>query len=215
MKLRKELIVSIMLLTVALCGSAANALPVSGTVEGWEPSTIYFEYVVDGRTLSGQIDYAVYTTSPGEVELAGQYVYAYQITNSGSSNVSIDSFAVGILEGATVIDIDFDSSVSGGDVEPFHAYFSPDQPTAQSAAWWFMPAPIGDGVVQIGQQSVVLLFSSNDAPSPLNDGFASIAGGGIGGTVTNLPTPIPEPTTIILLGGSWAMIAAIRGRRSV
>jgi len=190
-------------------GSAASALPVGDVMSG----SIPFEYTPDGRTLSVQIDYAVYSASPGDVELEGQYVYAYQIINSEDSDVGIDSFAVGILEGATVIDIAFDSSVSGGGVEPSYSYFSPGQSSAESAAYLFLS--FMQGVVQSGQQSAVLLFSSDDAPALLSDGFASIAGGGIGGTVTNLPTPIPEPTTIILLGGSWAIITLTRRRRSV
>jgi len=209
MKLTRKLLFVLILPAVGFFGPAASALPVGDVMSG---STTFFTYGADGRILSGQVDYAVYTAGPGAVTLEGQYVYAYQITNSGSSNVSIDLFAVGILEGATVIDIAFDSSVSGGDVEPY-SYFSPDQPTAQSAVYLFVP--FADGVLESGQQSVVLLFSSNNEPAQLKDGFASIAGGGIGGTVKNLPTPIPEPTTIILLGGSWAMIAITRRRRFV
>jgi len=212
MKLRKKLILSLMLLVVVVCGFEARALPVDGTVEGWGPDSIVFDYIVDGRRLNGQIDFAVYDAYPGDVQLNGQYVYAYQIINSEGSDVGIDSFTVGIGDGASVVDIAFDATLSGGDVQSSFAYFSPDQSTAQSAAWLFLPSTIGSGVVQSGQQTFALVFSSDNVPT---NGFAIMEGGSTVGIVQNLPTPIPEPTTIILLGGSWAMLAAIRRRRSV
>ena len=198
-----------LLCVTAFFVSAANALPTSGVYDGWGPETLLFSFVVDGRTLSGSIDCAVYESYQGNAQLDGQYVYAYQIFSSGS-NVSIDSFSVAIFENAGVLGITYDDPEQIGGVNPSYVYFSPDQQTAQSAAYVFLPLPGFPGVIPIGGKSTVLLFSSNNVPTR---GFGIIEGGSAAGVVNNLPTPVPEPATIVLLGISSAAVCTMRKRR--
>jgi hypothetical protein len=198
-----------LLCVTAVFVSAANALPTGGIYAGWGPEPIPFFFVVDGRTLSGSIECAVYNNYQGNAQLAGTYVYAYQIFSSGS-NVSIDSFSVAIFENADVLSITYDDPEQTGGVNPSFAYFSPDQPTAQSAAYVFLPWSPFPGVIPNGGKSTVLLFSSNNVP---NRGFGIIEGGSAAGVVNNLPTPVPEPATIVLLGISSAAVCTMRKRR--
>jgi len=198
-----------LLLVSTLFASAANGLPSSGALPGWEPSIMPFDYTFNGRSLTGDIDYAVYEEYPGTAPSGGQYVYAYQIINSELSDVSIDSFSVGILEGTSVGDIGSDLYQVADGVEPSFAYFSPDAQAAQSAIYLFLPH-VG-GLVGSAQNSAILLFSSDKTPT---EGFGVIEGGGIGRIVEGLPTtsPAPEPATIFLFGTGAILVTLTRKR---
>jgi len=70
--------------------------------------------------------------------------------------------------------------------------------SSTSAVWDFTAANVG-----LGANSDILLFTS---PHPPTMQSASVGGGGLA-TSHNLPSPIPEPTTLILLGiGALALV---------
>jgi hypothetical protein len=187
-----------------------HALPITGTMPGWEPDAVTFDYSYDGRRIAGHVDYAVYTSYENNPLSGGQYVYAYQIVSSVLSKASIDSFSVGILDEAIVSDIGWEAALAG-EVEPSFAYFSPDAVTPQSAMYLFLPQPQFAGVIPGGASSKILLFSSDRPPQ---EGFAIVEGGSIGTTVAGLPTPVPEPATVFLLGSGGALVTLCRaGKR--
>lgn len=183
-------------LVLAVIASAANALPAGG-LPGWSGDVDFGYDGPDGRTLAGQVDYAVYDVVdyPGSAPSGGQYIYAYQIFNSSSSDVGVKSLSVCILEGADVGNINWDDYEAPDGIAPFLEYFSPDPQAAQSADFLFWPYL--NGLVESGGHSVNLLFSSDGGPIV---GFGLIEGGGVGGMIEGLPTPVPEPTTLVLLG---------------
>jgi hypothetical protein len=210
MKSRRALdFLSVLLFVSLQFSTCANALPGEGTF--WEPSSVPFVFVHEGRTLSGHIDYAVYdaTGYPGTAPSGGEYIYAYQIHNV-SSDVGVESFSVAIESGREVGGIGWDDPETSGGVVPSFEYFSPSPEAAENAKFLFFPQ-IG-GLVESGQQSVLLLFGSDSAPTL---GFGLIEGGSVGGIIEDLATPLPEPATIILLGLGGTLVALTRKRQCV
>ena len=152
-----------------------------------------------GRTLTIDIEYGVYEAATvswdDPLSLTGNYIYAYQIYNDAvASDVGVTFFSVSILDGVSVLDIG--SAESG--VEPYVAYFAPGQVGAESAEFSFAPLP-GYSTVGIGEHSNILFFTS-DNPWTESDGFGAIHGEVVIGEISNLPTAVPEPATIVLLG---------------
>lgn len=208
----------VLLFVAALLVPTANALP-TGALPGWS-GEVYFDLLgLDGRTLTGWIDYAVYEfgSYPGTVPAGGSYIYAYQIFNQvfntgDPDNVSIDSFSVGILENAHVGTISYDDYQVSDGVAPYYQYFSPSSQSAQSAIWLFLPDILpfqgSEGLVGSGQHSDILLFSSNNGPT---NGFGILEGGSIG-EISAMPTPVPEPATIALLVMGGVMTLARKRR---
>jgi hypothetical protein len=194
------------LVLLVFCLSQAEAALV-GDLPGWS-GTRDFSWVRQDRTLAGTIEYAVYNhdSYEGAGPGGGDYIYAYQIFSSGSSTVGVEFFSVGVLEDTHVGQIDSDSSLGSGWVKPFCEYFSPSADAPQSANFLFLPGL--PGLVQRGQYSAILLFTSDNLPTW---GFGTVAGGGLGGTIEQLPTPVPEPGTVVFLAtGLVAVLARTR-----
>lgn len=140
--------------------------------------------------LKVDVEYAVYTpgTYPGN-DLTGrtEYVYAYQLFNNISANVTVDFFSVGI-NNSTLINLIYTDNTYGiaNGVNPFVFHFP------QSAGYVFIGNPLNPA-----QWSDVLIFSSTHSPTI---GFGAVSGGGLCG-MGSLPTPaiLPEPATVVFI----------------
>lgn len=202
MILKKRFIILFLLSTTVLFVQNAGALPVTtGMISGWEPNSISFSYAPQGLTIDMRIDFAVYEANsyPGQEFAEEQYLYAYQIFNEGS-DVSVDSFSMAILPGADVGRIDSNDYEVVDGITPFLQYFSPDAQLVQSAIFAFYPdiPPFGsDGCIDPNEHSDILFFTSDSKPT---EGFGLLVAGCIGTTIPSLPTPVPEPATVVLLG---------------
>jgi hypothetical protein len=206
------LFMTILLILPLPASAVVTELPTAGALSGWAPTGISFDFGITGRPFAGSIFYAVYNASgyPGSAPSGGSYIYAYQIFNNSSSTAAIDSLSIGILGDAKAGKIKCDDFQSPNGIDASLSYFSPNAAAAQSAKFLFLSSP--NGLVESGQHSVLLLFSSDDSPT---HGFGVIEGGGVGGRVDGLATPLatPEPTTMTLLGAA-GILSLIRKKRS-
>ena len=195
MRERVGIFAVIVFLGVSLCASAGLALSAdTSAMTGWY-GTSHFN---SGDGLVVDMDYAVYKpgTYVGVAVPTNEYVYAYQVFQLSSSNLTWAT--VGILEGSDAANAQTDAGygVSGGKT-PFLTYLS-----GNSFVTLFNPQ------LAVGQHSVVLLFTSPNGPTTTD---ASVADSGKSDQQL-APTPLPEPATLMLLGLG---LAAIRRRRGV
>jgi hypothetical protein len=155
----------------------------------------------NGVGLSGNIDYAVFTSADFNANFAGlgyvpggPLVYAYQVEATGSRNVSAE--IIGVSNPAHTI-----GAFDIGDVAPSSSSFTPN------ARWLFAPG------IATGMSSWGLAFSSSNLPIV---GASLTIDGGTQALVAGVPTPgpisIPEPASLWLVASGLA-VSAIRRRR--
>ena len=170
-----------------------------------------------GVNIHANIDYAVYapatepvggnfnSTFPGQDPSNGsQYVYAYQIFNIGTTgDAKIMSFTVGldgdIYESPANIN-NFNNPNLPVGVNVYSMQFTGTPPT--SANWNYLISNIG-----LGGRSKILMFTS---PCPPEWDYASIVGTSVTGATGNLPSPTPEPATLLILGAAGSLFFLFR-----
>jgi hypothetical protein len=195
----------------------AGPLPLNpDAIPGWTGTSTVNSGLIAGKTLTASVDWAVF--APGKFDLyfgAGadpsngtQYVYAYEPTNTGSTvNVSqkINGFTVGLIAGATFSNIGYLPVANGNyGVLPSTSSFG-----GTSSARWNYTAPT---LALVGGSNVsqVVLFTSPEGPTKIS---ASILGGGLNATTTSanfVPTPIPEPSTFVLMAIAGSVAVLLR-----
>jgi hypothetical protein len=215
MSMIRLLSLSFLFVTALFTPNAAATLDLSGTVSGFTGfSNFEVEQTIGGTDylFGGQVDYAVYEPDSysGSISFPDdEYVYAYQFFNSNDSDVAVNVFSVGLspslpVDSAGNASFDILFGEPGG-IPPTDQSVEP-----QSLVLYLFLSATGQSVGS-GDHSAVLLFSSESGPTM---GFGSISGGVLGSTAVELPTPIPEPATLVLLlAGS--LIALKRKRRSI
>jgi len=196
----------------AVASAPASAGPIAGDVAAmpaWQGTQQF--YATSGvETLQVDVEYAVY--APGNYSLSGtdpsggtQFVYAYQVFNDLLGNAPVSTFSVGLDPTANVANIGSDAgSGTLGGTAPTASAFSGTPPT--SAVWYFYLNTIDPPPTN--EHSAVLLFTSPYGPkwapaSVLNSGLSN---------KQNLPSPLPEPATVMLmLAGSAVALLRRRG----
>lgn len=214
LRLTKKYVFLSFLFVFALFIPAANALPVELALPGWFGSVdFYGEHSLIG-ILTGHVDYAVYEADdyPGTAPPGGDYIYAYQVFNTGDpqsgSDEGVIHLSVYLLEEADVGTISWDEYDVTDGVEPSNSYFWQDPP--ERALFYFSPA------VRPGEWSVNLLFSGGEPTW----GSGHLRHGPLIATIESeslpTPTPIPEPSTVALLAAGACLLKFARaGRRRV
>ena len=194
-----------------LLSAPASAGPIAddlNAMSAWQGTQQFYD--TEGvATLRVDVEYAVY--EPGHYGLSGadpsvgtQFVYAYQIFNDLGGNRPVSSFSVGLDPTANVAHIGSDAgSGTPGGTAPTASAFSGAPPT--SAVWNFFLNTIDPPL----EHSTVLLFTSPYGPRLAP---ASVMDSGLSDK-RDLPSPMPEPATMMLLGIGSAMMAAVRRLR--
>ena len=198
--------------------SVTGGLLPAGALSGWDSKTESFELKnsAQTKTLKGTIEYAVYDTDDYNTIAGtsfdsglGAYLYAYIVSNDVGSNLAFEKFSMAIDDGMTVGQIDRDSFGLTGGVNPTYQYWNASS-NPDSGIFLYMPLSFfgSEGMIDPGENSAILLFTSDDSPGP---GYGSIEGGSLAGVVENIVAPAPEPATIAMLG--LGGLALVRNKR--
>jgi len=220
-KIREIWFFSLLVLATLLVqnASATIVLPNSSFAQeqhNWQGDRVYEQ---DGFHVL--IDFAVYDTQlldPGtnpdesdlvdtlrsELDLPGQYIYAYQIFNAHGDYEEIGYFEIfGIGEPSLDVYADSIGALSDSDdpntegIEPTDKYFNP----SQTRGTWLFSADYGPGSILSGEHSWFLVFSSDAMPVAGDYEIRAPEASDIPAS-----THAPEPGTLMLLGLGGALI---------
>ena len=204
MRMMKKIALLCFLFVVVLFANNASATLNSSYYDG----TTYYDLPWGNGNLQGHIDFAVYDDrqeyefvtgfdAPGSYE----YVYAYQIFNDDLfSEEAVAYFAVLGVEAGITNGIGCEDDLTGGiGPTPTDGYFDDVE---LKVVWEFK-----HGVIYKDKHSWLLVFSSTEDWVP---GEYEIK-------VSDFPTPVPEPTTLVLLGisSAWLLNKNRKRRKSV
>jgi hypothetical protein len=165
---------------------------------GWTGSVAFD----NGGGLEGDLDFAVFTAADFTTNFAGlgyapgdTYVYTYQLINSVDAGTdAISTEVIGIVNPANTI-----GTFDIGDVNASSAGF-----VGGNAQWLFNPE------LTLGMSSWGLAFSSPVGPM---NGLALTVDGGASVLVSGVPTPAPEPGSLILLVFGGISLYLLRSRK--
>jgi hypothetical protein len=164
-------------------------------------------YSSSDSALEGTVDWVVFGPGgfaqafPGSSYSppANQLVYAYQVVNAGSSDVS--TLSLGIVDGRPYGSIGWfplTNQLGNPGMTPTTATFIISSPGSYDAANWNF-----SGGIATGQVSAGLAYASPNAPEFQ---FGTLINSGLNATAEPLPSPstsaTPEPATFTLLGSA-------------
>ena len=185
--------------TTSLAGLATDPSAfIDGSLFQWHGSTGYES--VEEPSLNGYVEWAVFAPGAfpggyaGYVPTPGEFVYTYQVFEVGPAplsnlSVSLETIAdnIGWFTGDNA-----GNGLVDGDV-PTASYFFPDDITPTSANWDFSPG-ISPNILNPDGSTMGLAFSSPYGPINLD---GSVVNGGGFALVIPLPSPVPEPGTLV------------------
>ena len=189
----------------------SSRMPISGIWRGTTTYQGYNDYPLnnDPSDMHGTIDWVVFCAgdfTPGYISWVptpGEFVYAYQVIQDGDASDPLLALSVVLDAQADDIGTFFGNGVVGSSSTSEFFVGGP----FPSANWSFDPA------IEAGVTSLGLAFSSPFGPILLSGSVAGV-GGSSQGDVSSLPSPIPEPSSIVLgiLAGVGLATVAIRKR---
>lgn len=209
----KRLLPAVLVLLLAASPALAGPLPTdANAIVGWKGST-QFSDSNGGFNLVIDIEYAVYAPGqfgssaalglPADPSGGADFVYAYQALNDVLlSTTNIINLSVGITPGAVPNGSTNVGFVPGFGLNPNLAQFIPAGDPKTSARWtWAAP------LLNPGLTSTVLYFTSPYGPDLV---LSSITGGHATFDSTALPSPVPEPSTFLLVAIAAACLFGVK-----
>jgi hypothetical protein len=217
---------------VALCacvGSASAGILPSDPNAFLQGSKVFSGGNLLGQTLISRVEYGVYAPGmfgtsvalglPAGFDPSGstEYVYAYQIFNDIGGQLRAATLSVDLVPGV-ISNLAFVSHAAGtpaGGLAPTNWDFIPIAVNPPANVKWSFLSP---NLLNTGLKSDILLFTSPLGPTFRN---ASLTGGSgsiappVAGPFVTLPSPTPEPSTLVLAASAVGLLAAgyLRRRR--
>jgi hypothetical protein len=203
-------------LLVASSTCHAGPLPADGNaIPGWQGSVAYVS-AQGPLNLNAAVEYAVYAPNPGASKFdatfgpgadptnGAHYVYAYQVYNLSSAFTGVIQLSVGLDGDEPISSLD---SLPILGIDPLTAAFNPaGGPPFSNVLWKDYGA--ANGRVNSGQNSSILFFTSPFGPE-FDDGAIQA---NLPNLTHQLPSPTPEPSTLLLAGLAVAL-SPLFGRR--
>jgi len=191
--------VALVLMTSATFGGPLASDP--NAMAGWK-GTVSF---VPPSAWQVDMDYAVFAPGNYPDDLVNgddpsngtEYVYAYQAFNVSASGPAT-TVSIGLLGGS--------GAGNAGD-DPLHVQTGGVSPTSSVVLLDSVVTSFTSPQLLPGQHSTVFLFTSLNSPTWMS---ASVSNAGQSDQ-QSLPSPLPEPSSLVLLAGAGLML--IRKRR--
>jgi len=186
------------------------SLPDSSYAEAennWQGSRIYtteddfyvlVEFTVyDTDNLKPGDEEDLVTALVDELDMTGQYIYAYQIWNHPTADKGVGSFQI----------LNLDESPLTQTLDDINSYDDGSDGLKPTGTWpkgiWAFEE-LGEATLIAGEHSWFLVFSDDFGPIPGTF------------TIKSVPDfPVPEPVTLALLGIGGALMFVARRRKSV
>jgi hypothetical protein len=171
-------------------------------------------------TLHADVDYAVY--APGafgtdaalglpaaaDPSFGTEFVYAYQIFNDGPAGSTLAlNLSVALIPGAIPIGSNRITDAPGtpaGGIPPNSDLFIPGTDPEHNAKWAY------NSGLPLGSISDILLFTS---PLPPTFETSGMQGGHTTIAMASLPSPVPEPATLVLCAFGAVCVLVARSLR--
>ena len=189
MPMKRLLLLSFLLLVISV--QNASAIPDGSKTSVWsyEKEFLNFDY-----TPIAQVDCDVWKYD------LGPYLYTYQITNISDTHLSF--FMMEILDAAGVQSPDYDLDEQ--------TWVAPDI-WAVNGSGQSVDALFNTNTLDIGEVSALLWYLSDYEPSW---GAGTLVGTPVGQifATADLPTPVPEPASLLLFA-TGGLLAVVRKRR--
>ena len=183
---RKIILVSLLLCAILLTQSA-NATVVPAGWGSHDSGTSTFNNVMNSSAMA-DVEWDIYYDYGTSHQYEGRYIYSYKITNTSAAAFSF--FSVEILDAAiaNISDLNIDAMTG----------VAPDQWATVNSPMQSVEATF-TSVIGSGQSSAILWFVSTDGPGSGDGALVGMSSGYVF-AVGTLPTPVPEPVTVALLG---------------
>ena len=197
MPMKRLLFLSFLVLVIS--AQSVSAIPDGEKTLEWSYEKEFLNFF--DSTLIAQVDCDVWKYDDLGDDL-GPYLYTYQITNISISDTHLSFFMMEILDAAEAQSPDYDLDEQ--------TWVAPDV-WAVNASGQSVDALFNTNALDIGEVSALLWYLSDYGPSW---GTGTLVGTPVGQVfaTTDLPTPIPEPATLLLLGAG-GLLAVFRKRR--